>query len=878
MRKIIKIVFILFFFSSLTQAQKNEDIFVYTSEDLSQATSPYIWPIENQSVWPVKGSQSFQNIEFTGRFSNYTKADTWYPSWASDGNLYSGWTDGTIGDMDFVWSALGEKALTGQAKIVGDDPMNLEVVNLGTHVSSALPYQGRYPCGSLHYNGVWYYGTYALHQPKKSINKDFGWYILGPTVGFRWSTDNGVSWNETPHTADDPLFDDPAFSEYDMEEGKSGPFVKLGAPHFVDFGQNMEHSPDGKAYLVGHGSSWPDKKPRVANNSWNSGDEIYLSRVTPSIENMNDGSEYEFFSGFDEQGNEVWTNTYSDSEPIFQWNNKCGIVCMTYNAPLEKYIMCITHAHKDSASRGSYDTYLMESDKMTGPWKMVTYMREFGRQAYFVNIPSKFISENGLSMWLCYSANYMFNDDRNNPDFLEGESPKGSAYSLSLHEIKLLEERTGLNVNVRAYGALGDSTDATQNIQQAIDEVSRHGGGEVGLSPGTYVCSTLFLKSNVLLHLEEGATILGSPEHESYTETGPVYETFFLREDRYPGRVLIVGIDIENAGITGAGVIDGNGQHPNLKVARLDAVNTIRFIRCRNMRIEGLGGRLTIRNSSHWTVQPIGVDSLIIRNVFISNFGGNTPDGLAISDCRNVLVENVEVEADDDAITLKSGTPEITMENIVIKNCIGRSRVCGFKTGPQTWGTIRNVQITNCHFQAATIPPATQYALQNGVFLNVSNGGSLENIVVKDCTIDGFPSAFSIVISKLSAEYWKSYWPGAAMPEEYGSIRNITFENIDGKNLGNFGVLIEGRKSSPIKDVQLKKVHLSTEGGGSRVKSFPEKPNEYPNIVAVYKLLPAYGMYLRHVEDMEMEDVEVIVGKKDKRSYIVNEDFSTVEK
>jgi len=26
----------------------------------------------------------------------------------------------------------------------------------------------------------------------------------------------------------------------------------MGSPHFVDFGKNMERSPDGKVYLVGH--------------------------------------------------------------------------------------------------------------------------------------------------------------------------------------------------------------------------------------------------------------------------------------------------------------------------------------------------------------------------------------------------------------------------------------------------------------------------------------------------------------------------------------------------------------------------------------------------------------------------------------------------
>ena len=72
--------------------------------------------------------------------------------------------------------------------------------------------------------------------------------------------------------------------------------VKIGAPHFVDFGKNMEHSPDGKAYLVAHGASDGTDR-RFGYNSWITGDEIYLMRVTPRIENMNDASKYEFFDG-----------------------------------------------------------------------------------------------------------------------------------------------------------------------------------------------------------------------------------------------------------------------------------------------------------------------------------------------------------------------------------------------------------------------------------------------------------------------------------------------------------------------------------------------------------------------------------------------------
>ena len=421
------------------------------------------------------------------------------------------------------------------------------------------------------------------------------------------------------------------------------------------------------------------------------------------------------------------------------------------------------------------------------------------------------------------------------------------------------------DINIKDYGAKGDSTDVTEIIQKAIDFAEQKGGGKIYFPEGIYVSSTIYLKSNVFLQLAKGALLLGSSEYEQYDEVAPLYESFFLREDRYPKRVMIVASDVENAGIEGAGTIDGNGQHPNLNVERLEAVNTIRFIKCKNMRIEGIDGRLTVRNSSHWTIQPINVDGLTIRNVFVSNFGGNTPDGLAISDCKNVLVENIEVEADDDAITLKSGTPEIIMENIIIRNSIGRSRVCGFKTGPQTFGTIRNVLISNCHFEGAKEPPGTQYDPQNGIFINVSNGGMVEDVRVKNCTIEGFPSALSVVISKLTSSYWKNYWPDAAMPSDYGIIRNISFENIEGSNLGNLGIIVEGRESSPIQNIKFNNLNLSTSGGGEIIDDFPEKPNAYPNLYYLYKQLPAYGMYLRHVKDISLEKINIVSEKLDHR-------------
>jgi hypothetical protein len=197
--------------------------------------------------------------------------------------------------------------------------------------------------------------------------------------------------------------------------------VKIGAPHFVDFGQNMQHAPDGKAYLVAHGAS-DGRGRRFAYNSWITGDEIYLLRVTPSIANINDASKYEFWDGSN------WTKDFAKIKPIAAWRDKMGCVTITYDAPLKKYLMCVTDG---VTTGGHFNSYILESDAIIGPFKMVQYLPRFGEQGYFLNFPSKFISANGRTLWLSYSANF-FNLPSN---------PPGSRYAMCLRELTLQSDR-----------------------------------------------------------------------------------------------------------------------------------------------------------------------------------------------------------------------------------------------------------------------------------------------------------------------------------------------------------------------------------------------------------------------------------------------------
>ena len=78
---------------------------------------------------------------------------------------------------------------------------------------------------------------------------------------------------------------------------------------------------------------------------------------------------------------------------------------------------------------------------------------------------------------------------------------------------------SGDRFDITRFGAKGDGkTLNTQSIQDAIDQVAREGGGTVIIPPGIYLTGTVFLCSNVTLHVRTGATLLGSPDITDYKE------------------------------------------------------------------------------------------------------------------------------------------------------------------------------------------------------------------------------------------------------------------------------------------------------------------------------------------------------------------------
>ena len=169
------------------------------------------------------------------------------------------------------------------------------------------------------------------------------------------------------------------------------------------------------------------KVDALENPHWCWGDCVYLLRVTPSPETINDPSKYEFYAGKGADGKPAWTRDFSKIKPVVEWPDNMGQVTVTYIPALKKFIMCVTDGQSYDKS---YNSYFLESNDLTGPWRMVTYWKAFGEQAYFVNIPSKFVGaavENGaLTAWIAYSANFRSGMK---------SDPPGSDYALCLRQI-----------------------------------------------------------------------------------------------------------------------------------------------------------------------------------------------------------------------------------------------------------------------------------------------------------------------------------------------------------------------------------------------------------------------------------------------------------
>ena len=366
------------------------------------------------------------------------------------------------------------------------------------------------------------------------------------------------------------------------------------------------------------------------------------------------------------------------------------------------------------------------------------------------------------------------------------------------------------------FGAVAGS-DCTAAITKAIAACSGAGGGRVVVPAGVWLSGAVHLKSNVNLHIAEGATLKFPFEPAKFL---PLVLTRFEGIECMNYSPLIYAFEQENVAITGKGTLDGSAtwdtwwawndkskgatkQTPARK--RLDQQGTdgtpvaervfgdghflrpnfIQPYRCKNVLIEGV----TVINSPMWEIHPVLCTNVIVRGVTVRSLGTNN-DGCDPESCRDVLIEDCLFETGDDCIAIKSGRNNdgrrigVPSENIVIRRCTMKDGHGGVTMGSEISGGVRNVFVSDCTMDRAHLDRAFRFKS------NAVRGGVMEHIRIRDVKIGQVKKAV------LSVEF--DYEEGANGPHK-PVLRDVRIENVTSESSGSVtiitafpGAVIEG--------------------------------------------------------------------------------------
>lgn len=410
----------------------------------------------------------------------------------------------------------------------------------------------------------------------------------------------------------------------------------------------------------------------------------------------------------------------------------------------------------------------------------------------------------------------------------------------------LLPAAAAADLSATDFGAVGDgATLNTPMLQRAIDECSARGGGALVLPPGRYVTGTLQIKDGVTLRLAREASLLGSTNAADYRNLDP-----FTDGTGSPlGYALITAVDATRVGIEGAGVIDGRGAL--LKAAQSNYTIRpflVRWVRCQNVTVRDV----QLRNSGAWTMHFFQTTNAVAEGLTIRSRGLSNNDGIDIDSSENVRVRGCDIDTGDDSICLKA-TSASGCRDITVTGCQLTSSCAAIKFGTESLGDFERVRISDCQIRNTRL---------GGIKLFSVDGAHLRDVVISDITMDDVTVP---VMMRLGARL-RTFRPGD-VKKPPGALRDVTIRNVRATNARQIGMLISGVPGHSIEAVTFENIDLQMVGGESKHEAVSLRENEgaYPEIRMFGPVMPAHGLYARHVNGVTFRNVRTTVANPDAR-------------
>ena len=412
-----------------------------------------------------------------------------------------------------------------------------------------------------------------------------------------------------------------------------------------------------------------------------------------------------------------------------------------------------------------------------------------------------------------------------------------------------------INIDVTAVGASTSRSDNSSYIQQAIDSVANNGGGEVIINGGSFTSNTIILKSNVTLRVTTGSTLLAIP-----TNTFPhIVYNIPSWMDTYADQSLIFAEDAHNIRITGGGTIDGNGtQLVYLQVSNIHK-------RPMGMRFHGVNSlqidSINLRQAPQWIASIDSCQHLHIFNVNVYNQGFSQNDGIDISCCTDVLVENSTFDTGDDPLPIKTEGRSICRD-VMVRNCTFATFERAVKVGCETLGPIVNV-----HFQDITVVPSANTVVGavsvpfNMMYIGVADGGSIDSVYFQNINGSAARSYTSLFIRLCDRGFsYDGTHPGPFY------LRNVFIDNVVATQTSAIPNSITGIPGFPVQNINVHNVVLTVPGGGALgYDSIGEQIATRPEYNIWGDSLPAYGLFVRHANNVNLDSFCIILQSHDQR-------------
>ncbi|HCY40259.1 MAG TPA: glycoside hydrolase [Prolixibacteraceae bacterium] len=449
------------------------------------------------------------------------------------------------------------------------------------------------------------------------------------------------------------------------------------------------------------------------------------------------------------------------------------------------------------------------------------------------------------------------------------------------------------SVSITDFGAQsGGQVHCTQAFADAIDAISKKGGGRVIIPRGTWLTGPITMKSNIELFTEKGALVVFSTNKDLY----PVVETNFEGFNTFRCTSPINGRNLENIAFTGAGIFDGSGEvwravkkdkltdsqwkkllasgglvsengkiwYPSEqfmkgeKIAEMNVVRSLKtkeefeqirdflrpvmvsLISCKKVLIDGP----TFQNSPAWNIHPLMCEDFTMRNTTVRNpWFSQNGDGIDIESCKNSIIHDCSFDVGDDAICIKSGKDKdgrdrkMPNENLIVKNCIVFHGHGGVTVGSEMSSGVKNLHVSNCTFIGTDV--GLRFKSNRG------RGGVVENIYISNIEMMNIPTqaiSFNLYYSGRSASEDMEAGENGEAPkllpvtEETPQFKNIFIRDVNCKGAMT-GIFLQGLPEMKLENVELTNILMEADYGmvcidadQVKIKNLNLKTKHYPVI------------------------------------------------